>query len=70
MKLLENMTKEESITLLKELLRDVGVVSTWKWDDAQRCIKADPKYRYINLSMQERKAAFAEYLQEAKDEER
>lgn len=49
---------------------DIGVKSTWKWDDAQRCIKSDPKYRYIRMSMQERKATFAEFLQEDREEER
>jgi len=70
MKQLENMTKEESVVLLKKLFREVGVVSTWKWDDAYRCVKTNPEYSYIRLSMQERKGAFAEHLHEAKEEER
>jgi hypothetical protein len=44
------------------MLRDVGVGSTWKWDDALRNIKSDERYRYLNMPMQEKKSIFNEFL--------
>ena len=70
MKTLENLSKDESVKLMKELLKEVGVVSTWKWDDAHRNIKSDEKYRFIKLSMQEKKSTFSDYLQETRQQER
>ena len=70
MKGLENISKDEAATLLKSMLRDVGVCSTWKWDDAFRNIKSDERYRFLKMAMQEKKIIFADYLQEAREEER
>jgi hypothetical protein len=55
MKGLENLSKEQSIKLLKDMLRDVGVGSTWKWDDALRNIKSDDRYRFLKMPNQEKK---------------
>lgn len=70
LKTLENLSKEESTTLMKDMLKEVGVVSTWKWDDAHRNIKSDDRYRFIKLTMQEKKSAFTDYLHETRQQER
>ena len=49
------MSKDEQVNLLKDLFRDIGVVSTWKWDDAHRNVKHNEQYQFINMSMQEKK---------------
>lgn len=67
---LENLSKDEATKLLKSMLRDVGVCSTWKWDDAFRNIKNDERYQFLKMPMQEKKSIFADYLHEARDEER
>lgn len=64
------MSKEESVKLLKEMLRDVGVGSSWKWDDALRNVKSDDRYRFVKMSMQERKQVFNDFMIEIRDEER
>ena len=69
-KSLENLSKEESMTLLKQLFKDEGVSSTWRWDDSFRVIKSHQNYTYVKLSMHEKKQAFQEFLKEIKEEER
>ena len=69
-KSLENLTKDEAIALLKTMMRDVGVCSTWKWDDAYRNIKNDERYQFLNMPNQEKKVVFADFLHEVRDEER
>lgn len=34
----ENLSKQESIEVFKELLKDMGVSTSWKWEDANRVI--------------------------------
>tara|TARA_B110000285_G_C15098136_1_gene603340 strand:+ start:399 stop:611 length:213 start_codon:yes stop_codon:yes gene_type:complete len=70
MKGLENLSKEQSIKLLKDMLRDVGVGSTWKWDDALRNIKSDDRYRFLKMPNQEKKQTFNDFMVEVRDEER
>jgi len=45
------MDTKESSELLKKLFLEVGVASTWKWDDAQRNVKDDSRYQAIKMSM-------------------
>lgn len=70
MKSMESLTKQEAAELMKEMLKEVGVTSTWKWDDAHRNIKSNDKYKFIKMSMQEKKSAFTDYLHEARQQER
>ena len=55
---------------MKDLRKEVGVVSTWKWDDAHRNIRSDERYKFIKMSMQEKKSVFTEYLYESRQLER
>jgi hypothetical protein len=48
---MENLSKDETTKLLKSLLSDVGVGSTWKWDDAFRNIKSDERYQFVKMAM-------------------
>jgi len=34
----DNLTKEDALTVFKELLSDMGVGTTWKWEDVNRII--------------------------------
>lgn len=70
MKELENLSKDQAVKLLKDMLRDVGVGSTWKWDDALRNIKTDERYRFVKMPMQERKSIFNNFMIEIREEER
>ena len=45
------MSEAESNELLKSLFKEVGVVSTWKWDDALRNVKADYRYKSLKMTM-------------------
>ena len=58
MKKLQNLSKEQSEQLLKQMFRDVGVETTWKFDDALRNIKTDERYQFIKMSMQQKKQIF------------
>ena len=59
---LQNLSKDEQVSLLKEMFREVGVVSTWKWDDAYRNVKNDERFKFVKMSMQEKKQVFADFM--------
>lgn len=69
MKKLQNLSKEQAEQLLKQLFRDVGVETTWKFDDALRNIKTDERYQFIKMSMQQKKQIFSDYLEELREED-
>lgn len=41
---MENISKDEASKLMKEILKDLGVVSSWKWVDAYRNMRTDDRY--------------------------
>ena len=45
--LFENLSKEESVKLFKELLREQGVTTSWRWDDAYRVVQTDPRSKCL-----------------------
>lgn len=55
MRKLENLSPEDSRALLKDLFKKIGVVSTWKWDDALRNVKTESQFRFVKLTIQEKK---------------
>lgn len=63
------MSEEEAKELLKSLFLEVGVMSTWKWDDALRNVSTEPRYKYVRMSMQEKKSVFNEFMVEQKRRE-
>lgn len=65
----ENLSKEDSYEVFKEVLRDQGVSTSWKWEDANRVIMSDPRIKAIK-TIGERKVAFNEYISEMKLRER
>lgn len=54
--------------IFKELLWDVGVTKTWKYEDAMRVISEDV-WRETMTDPEEREKVFKEYLKEAKEYE-
>ena len=34
----DNLSKEDAVGVFKDLLRDMGVTTSWKWEDANRVI--------------------------------
>jgi pre-mRNA-processing factor 40 len=55
--------------VFKEALKDQGVSSSWKWEDANRVIMNDPRVKALK-SIGERKQAFNDYINEIKTRER
>ena len=55
--------------MFKELLKDSGVSTSWKWEDANRVILNDPRVKVLK-SMTERKQAFNDYINDMKTKER
>ena len=50
----DNLSKEDSIMVFKDLLKDMGVTISWKWEDANRVIQNDPRVKALK-SISERK---------------
>ena len=44
--------------LMKDILKDLGVVSSWKWVDAHRNMRADHRYQYLKMSSGDKKIVF------------
>jgi pre-mRNA-processing factor 40 len=63
------LSKEDAVMVFKEALKDSGVSTSWKWEDANRVIMHDPRVKAIK-TISERKAAFNEYINEMKSKER
>lgn len=63
------MSEDETRDLLKTLFLEVGVMSTWKWDDALRNVSTEPRYKYVRMTMQEKKSVFNEFMVEQKRRE-
>jgi pre-mRNA-processing factor 40 len=63
------LEKEDAFAVFKEALRDAGVTSSWKWEDANRVVLHDPRVRALR-AISERKSAFNEYVNEIKARER
>ena len=55
--------------MFKEALKEAGVSSTWRWDDASRVIMHDPRIKALK-AISERKQVFADYINELKTKER
>ena len=60
------MDENEAKDLLKTLFKEIGVVSTWKWDDALRNVSTDQRYKCLKMSMAEKKHVFSEFMIEQK----
>lgn len=65
----DNLSKEDSLFVFKDLLREMGVTTSWKWEDANRVIQNDPRIKALK-SISERKVAFNDYISEMKTRER
>lgn len=55
--------------VFKDLLKDIGVTTSWKWEDANRIIQNDPRVKSLK-SISERKQAFNDFVNEMKTRER
>lgn len=66
----QRMNEHEARDLLKTLFLEVGVVSTWKWDDALRNVSTDQRYKCLKMTMHEKKAVFSEFMAEQRQRER
>jgi pre-mRNA-processing factor 40 len=55
--------------VFKDLLRDMGVSTSWKWEDANRVIQNDPRIKALK-TISERKQAFNDYINDMKTRER
>lgn len=70
MRSLEAMSETEAKELLKTLFKEVGVVSSWKWDDALRNVKEEGRYKMLKMSMHDKKTVFNEYMHEQRQREK
>ena len=55
--------------VFKDLLKETGVTTSWKWEDVNRIIQSDPRVKALN-SISERKQAVNDYVSEMKTRER
>ncbi|GAA5968719.1 hypothetical protein JCM11641_000709 [Rhodosporidiobolus odoratus] len=61
-------TIAEAETAFKGMLRELGVNSSWTWEQVMKEAITEPMYKALK-SLAERKAAFEQYLEEVKKEE-
>ena len=65
----DNLSKEDALLVFKEAMRDSGVSTTWKWEDANRVTMHDPRVKALK-TISERKQAFNDFINELKTKER
>ena len=63
------MSREDAIAIFKECLREMGVSTSWKWEDANRVVQNDPRVKALR-TISERKQVFNDYINEMKTRER
>ena len=63
------MSKEEATEIFKQMLRQKGIDSNWKWDDVNRIIQDDRRVKVFK-TIGERKNAFSEYQFEVRQQEK
>jgi hypothetical protein len=56
----DSLSKEEATEIFKQMLRQKGIDSNWKWDDVNRIIQDDRRVKVFK-TIGERKNAFSEY---------
>lgn len=66
---LENMPKEDTYKLFKDMLRRAGITSTWKWEDCERVLQSETIWKIIK-TFSEKRNLFNEYIKECKTRER
>ena len=52
------------------MFKSIGVEASWKFDDALRNIRADPRYQFIKMNMSSKRNTFKSYLEDLKSEEK
>lgn len=65
----EKKRNEEIKRIYIQLFQEVGVSSTWKWDDFHRMMRDDDRYNIIK-AVGQKKQIFNEYLQKLKKKDR
>jgi hypothetical protein len=53
----DSLNKEEATEVFKQMLRQKGIDSNWKWDDVNRIIQDDRRVKVFK-TIAERKTAF------------
>lgn len=66
---IDKLPKAEKHKLFKDQLRKAGVTATWKWEDAERVLYAEPIWKSIK-TFQEKRSLFNEYVRDCKTKER
>ena len=55
--------------VFKDALKEMGVSTSWKWEDANRVIQNDPRVKALK-TLSERKIAFNDFISDMKNRER
>ncbi len=66
---INNLSKEDSSRLFKDMLRKAGVTSTWKWEDCERVLYNEEIWKLIR-KYKDKKALVEEFIKECKTRER
>ena len=57
----DNLSKQEAIEVFQNMLSDLGVAVTWKWEDVNRVVQHDDRVKVLR-TMADRKQAFSGYI--------
>jgi pre-mRNA-processing factor 40 len=65
----DTCSKEEATEVFKQMLREKGIDSNWKWDDVNRVIQDDKRVKVFK-TIADRKSAFSDYIYEVRNSEK
>ena len=66
---LGHLSKDEALKVFQQLLSDLGVTSSWKWEDVNRVVMDEERSKVFK-STAERKHAFQDYVKQLRNAEK
>ena len=63
------MAKDEAMKVFQQLLSDLGVTSSWKWEDVNRVVMEEERSKVFKTTA-ERKHAFQDYVKQLRNAEK
>jgi hypothetical protein len=66
----KEMSNEEAFKVFKKKLAELGVTTTWRWEDTKRMLMKEDWAERLLPTMKERKRAFVDFIQDCKQRER
>ena len=69
-KVVTELSSEDAFKMFKKRLAELGVTTTWRWEDTKRMLMKEEWAEKLLSTMKERKRAFTEFIADCRQRER